>query len=473
MRQRHSILSLILAITLFGCAHVEQKSEDTGPQSEKSLLEEVSELVGAGKIERAVQLLELHLKKASGLTIDGDETDSDALLGECRELRILYAKLLVQRGQNDQAREVLSLILERDPIHPEALYTLSVLEGSVGNDEQQTELLVKVLEIDPGHPDALASLGGLYLREGKPERAEKCYLEVLKGDDENFVSLLGMGQILMQRRDYRGAETYFDRAIALEPDFPFAHVDRASARKAQGNFAGAIEDLSVAVGIDPDYYWNYIDRGRLLLQIGRREEAEVDFTRAAQINAGYFLAYVYLAGICYEEDRWSEALEHYNRLVRLKGNYHFAYRPLGVLNYGFGNWEESIRYFKQAQEHDPQEYSYLLMAALALKRSGRDETAVEYLRSYLHRIPQASWYYEVARFLIRPEYVSPLLSRINQEKNAVTKKRMSFYIASQYLISGQTAAARAIFIDLTSNEDNSQIESKLAHWEMKKLEEGS
>ncbi len=207
--------------------------------------------------------------------------------------------------------------------------------------------------------------------------------------------------------------------------------------------------------------------------MSQKTNAERDFIQAARIDGEHFLAYVYLAGICYEGNRWIEALQHYTRLVALKRDYYFAYRPLGVLNYGLGNWEESIRYFAKAHDHDPGEHGYLLMTALALKRLGKAAIAAEYLRERLHRIPQVDWHYEVARFLIRPEYVSPVLSRVNREKNPEAKKRMSFYIASQYLISGQTTAAKAILVDLTVELESRHIESILTQWELSKLEKGS
>jgi tetratricopeptide (TPR) repeat protein len=229
----------------------------------------------------------------------------------------------------------------------------------------------------------------------------------------------------------------------------------------------------MVIALDPGSYWHYIDRGRLFLLMGRKIVAEQDFLEAAEIDGHHFLAYVYLAGICYEDDRWSEALRYYRRLVALKSNYHFAYEPLGVLNYGFGNWDESIRYFEKAYAHQPTENAYLLLTALALKRQGKAHNAAEYLRENLHRISPTDWRYEVARFLMRPEYVSPVLTRVNKEKNPEEKKRMSFYIASQYLISGQLTAAKAILVDLTDNLHSRHIESILTQWEWIKLEKGS
>ncbi len=463
MRYKYSILVIIISITLSGCAHLAQEPKDSEARASTAIFDEVSELVGEGNIEEAIQTIERHLQAYS----------VDQHSRQQADLRILHARLLLQAGQSARAQKVLTVLLDENPSRTEALFTLSMLKANDGDEKEQRKLLEEILKIDPNHVDALTSFGDLHSAAGQLDRAENSYLEALKNDSESFPALMGIGQVSLKRKDYPAAEEYFDRTIAIVSDFPFAFIDRAYCRKAQGNFTGAAEDLSKAIELDPDYYWNYIDRGRLNLLMSQKTNAERDFLQAARIDGEHFLAYVYLAGICYKENRWNEALQHYTRLVTLKRDYYFAYKPLGVLHYGFGNWEKSIRYFAKAHDHDPAEHAYLLMTALALKRLGKAANAAEYLRERLHRIPQAAWHYEVARYLIRPEYVSPVLSRVNREKNPEAKKRMSFYIASQYLISGQITAAKAILVDLTVQLESSHIESILTQWELSKLKKGS
>ncbi len=464
MLRRYRTLFLAAALVILaGCAHLPQKPEDRDSQAERELYDDVSELMKQDNIDEAIQRVEKRLK----------EFPPDQPTPELTDLRILHARLLLQSGKLGHALEILTALLDENPSHTEALFLLSVLRGSEGDESGQKKLLEQVLELDPGHVDALTSSGSLYLASGDLTKAEESYAQALEKDNESFLALVGLGQVSIKRKRYPTAERYFDRAIAIATDFPYVYVDRAVCRKARGDFEGAAEDLARAITLDPGSYWHYIDRGKIFLLMGRRIAAEQDFLQAAEIDGKHFLAYVYLAGICYEDGRWSEALRYYTQLVALKGDYHFAYEPLGVLNYGFGNWEESIRYFAKAHAHHPTETAYLLLTALSLKRQGKTVAAAEYLRGNLNKISPEDWRYDVARYLIRPEHVSPVLARMNREKNPDEKKRMSFYIASQYLISGQTRAAKAILVDLTANLHSRHIESILTQWELNKLEKGS
>jgi tetratricopeptide (TPR) repeat protein len=316
-------------------------------------------------------------------------------------------------------------------------------------------------------------MGFLLLQEGDEEAAKTHFQKALESDPQSFPAALGMGQCHMIRQEYAEAETYLSRAISLEPGYGFAYLDRATVRQARGNYSGAIEDLSTAIGLEPDYAWSYLDRGKLYLRVGRKEEAEEDFEKTLALEADNFLAHVYLAGLYYEDNRWEEALVHYRFVVRLKKDYRFAYAPLGILHYCFTNWQEAERALKQAYRYEPGKPTYALMAALALKRDGRDAEAAAYLQEIERKLPRESWHYAVARFYQRPNYDLAVLERWRKEKSEVEKKRMSFYIASQYLISGTEGVARQLFIDLIESKELNVTEVKLAQWELKNSNMGS
>ena len=61
--------------------------------------------------------------------------------------------------------------------------------------------------------------------------------------------------------DWHGAETNFDRAIELKPDFAFAYNNRGITKRMQHDWAGAIDDYSKAIELETNFALAYNNRG--------------------------------------------------------------------------------------------------------------------------------------------------------------------------------------------------------------------
>jgi tetratricopeptide (TPR) repeat protein len=391
---------------------------------------------------------------------------------QARETRLLHARLLILAGKLEEAREELDLLIGEDARDAGALYNLSVLEGLRGNRKAQKELLLRTVEADPVHADALAALGDLALEAKDPASAHEYFSRALGRDGNSIIALMGEGALQSAAREYGKAAELFTRAIQVQPDFPFAYVDRARARRAQGDTAGAIADLSAAVHLDPGYSWNYLDRGKLYLQSGNSPEALQDFTMAVQLDPGLVEGYALRAELLYRGFRDREALPDYEKLVSLRPDYYFAYEPLGVLYMLAGAYEKSARAFREALRFEEDEFSYALLAALALRRAGKARDALDLLQSVVPRIPRDFWQYEAARFLMDPATDYPLTSRADKERNRTARARMLYYLAAVYLAGDKTRAALSYLLEIENTSPAASPETRLAAGELARLTRG-
>ncbi len=69
------------------------------------------------------------------------------------------------------------------------------------------------------------------------------------------------GNYKLDACDYAAAVAYYDRAIALDPDYAAAYHSRGIAKDAQGDYAGAIADYDRAIALAPDDADAYHNRG--------------------------------------------------------------------------------------------------------------------------------------------------------------------------------------------------------------------
>jgi tetratricopeptide (TPR) repeat protein len=389
-----------------------------------------------------------------------------------RETRTLHARLLMMAGKLDEAREEFNQLLAEDAKDAMVLYNLSILEGLAGNRAAQKQFLEKTLAVDPAHADALSSLGDIYLEEKEYTKAKQYFDTALKNDAGNFLALLGEGAVLLQNKDYQKAADTYSKAIQKEPDYPFSYMDRARSRKALGDTAGAIQDLSDAIRLEPGYSWSYLDRGKLFLESGKTDEALSDLSKAIELDPGIFSAYALRGEIYYRRGDYEKAFPDLSMAVQLKPEYYFSYEPLGVMLFMKANWDGAYGAFSTAYRYQSDEFSYALLAGLALRRQGKPKDAVKYLQGVLPKIPKEVWFYDVCRYLIDPVAEDlALVVRIEHEKNKGFKARMLFYLAEQYLIDGKTRGAQSYLLDADSPTGEADTaETRLVRWQLTLME---
>ena len=484
-------IAILIAVSWAACGSVAQKEQPSNPETQQGTVVEPAAAETAGQeekgptaaeiaadekraAERARQAKTVATYEAIGVLVATGKIDSAITQSEASaayqnrepDTVLLHANLLMLENRQADAEAELMKLLESDPNDIEALIALALLAGATGDEIEKKSLLVKILELDPFHANALASLGELYLQAGIQDAAEGLFVSALESDTNNIVAILGLASLYMDKKAHEKAEIYLMRAISIEPEFDFAHADMARVKSAQGKYTDAIESYTKAISLQRDYYWHYVDRGKLFLNVGRKEEAIADFVRATKIDAEGFLAHVYLAGIFFDQQSWQKALEHYSNSVRLKKDYYFAYRPLGILYYRVEEWKNATRFLKLAYKQNPRDHTYALLAALAYRKGGDEGRATTLLQELANKLPRESWYYDVARFLLSPAYDLNLIMRIKKEDNRIVKNRITFYLATQYLISGKRRAAAALLIDVANSENPDILEFQIAKWEL-------
>lgn len=97
--------------------------------------------------------------------------------------------------------------------------------------------------IDPDNAQAWCLLGGLYNELGKPEAAEY-YGRAIRLNPRYYLAYRGLGNYYLKKSDHSMAESYYTKAIAINPTrFGPIYKNRAIARMQLGNNEGAKQDL--------------------------------------------------------------------------------------------------------------------------------------------------------------------------------------------------------------------------------------
>ena len=78
----------------------------------------------------------------------------------------------------------------------------------------------------------------------------------------------------------------FDKAIEINPESPFAYLNRGSFHRRKGDHTKAIEDYNMVLGLDfppESAYQAYLGRGTAYAELGQLDRARQDFERAEAV----------------------------------------------------------------------------------------------------------------------------------------------------------------------------------------------
>jgi tetratricopeptide (TPR) repeat protein len=234
------------------------------------------------------------------------------------ELRLGYARLLLEKNRRDAARRQLDATLKLDPLNYDAHYALGVMLFNEGDFDDAAEHLRTALA-GPRSQDAALQLGRVTEALGRPQEALEYYTRVRHGPaaveaalrsaavlarigriDEASLLLdelrdrfpqlatrldLAEGEMLIESGDARAALELYGRALADQGDNLDLLYGRSLAHERLGDVAGAERDLRQILARDPDDARALNALGYMLtVHSDRLDEAEALIGRALEIE---------------------------------------------------------------------------------------------------------------------------------------------------------------------------------------------
>ncbi len=229
------------------------------------------------------------------------------------------AKGYLFQGRIPEAKEMLLVLLDRDPENPHYLELLASAEMRLGRFEQALEILEQLEVLSTGYPPTervLETAGRVLLAQGsvvealgKLQRAQtieetasgqyrlaKIYESLGRGDDE--LRLLR-------------------RAVELDSTFAPAHIDLGIRHAIVGKLDTAEASFLRAIEADPYFERSYFNYGAFLIQKEQPEIAIAYFRRAVELRSNYVEAHYALVETQLKLGRREEAMLGYEALNKV------------------------------------------------------------------------------------------------------------------------------------------------------------
>jgi tetratricopeptide (TPR) repeat protein len=229
----------------------------------------------------------------------------------------------------------------------------------------------------PISPDTLTAAAAAAVASGDYPGAKSFYDEALAADPEHAPALRGLAELAVKTGDPVSAVSYYERLAASDASTPSDHIDLARALSDAGRTDDAILHLQGAAGRYPTSARIQSELGLLLLERGRTDDALPHLERAVALDGVETrTAHSALAKTLFEAKRFDEAaaaLESYNQ--RYPGDFDVNMK-LGYIHFQNGAYREALACYRSAVDARPESIDARVALAKTLERLERFDNAI-------------------------------------------------------------------------------------------------
>jgi tetratricopeptide (TPR) repeat protein len=247
-------------------------------------------------------------------------------------------KMLLKRGDKDQAIEELEKAIALDPAEEAATFQLAQAYHKKGNQVRSSELKERFAK--------------LHVQEREDEDAKMLKHIVAQGT---------LAAVPAQSESARPAEFHRQQGIL--------YFSQHDLQKALGEFRSAVE-LNPSDAESHDYI------GVLLGELGSVAAAIPEFQKALELNPRFSLAHYHLALAYYRTGQTREAVAHYQEALRLKPDFSDAKYGLSEVCSKLGDRAGAIRLLRELINADPNSVEARYSLALELWRGYSESTGL-------------------------------------------------------------------------------------------------
>nr|WP_295784196.1 tetratricopeptide repeat protein [Rhodoferax sp.] len=209
----------------------------------------------------------------------------------------------------------------------------------------------------------------------------------LEAVDVNASDLIAQGNALEDAGQLPQALQRYEAAIALEPRFARAHLNRGNALLASGDTDAAVDAFETALAHDPDYAAGHFNLGNAHARLRQPGAATAAYRKAIALNPDFVDAHVALGALLDDGRQYSAAVAHYRLALAIRPGYAEVHSNLGKSLRELGQFEDALAGYGRALEINPGYAEGHSNLGNVLKDLGRLDEALACYRRALELAP--------------------------------------------------------------------------------------
>jgi tetratricopeptide (TPR) repeat protein len=319
---------------------------------------------------------------------------------DAREVRLAYARALVNANQFTEARAEFTRLTGDFPRNAEVSFAAGLLSLQMGDLDAAQDLLTRTLEYRPRDPDTVRYyLGQVAEQKKQPEVAAAHYAEV--GSGNYLVPARARQAALLARSGKLGEARALLASTRGENDAQDVRLVQAQAEllRDNGEPAAAFDVLSAGTKRFPDSAELLYDRAMVAEKLDKLDVLEADLRRVIVLRPGDAQAYNALGyTLADRTGRLAEAIVLLDKALALAPEDPFILDSVGWAQYRSGNLTRAQELLERAYKARPDPEIAAHLGEVMWARGQRDE-AGKLWQSSLQSHPQNEVLLETLRRL--------------------------------------------------------------------------
>ena len=221
------------------------------------------------------------------------------------------------------------------------------------------------------------------------------YTAQLSDVEKAYEAIVASGQQQLDERNYEGALSTFERAIAQYPDAPRMLVGQGEALYGLGRFEEAAIAFGTATELAPDYLYAWVWLGNAYDDNDQLDLALDAYSTASRLDSTHPMPYYHRGIALWYAERDAEAEADFRNVVEIIPDFPNAWMWLGRSLGQQENYEDALLAFDQALGLDASHLGSLFGKGRSLLELRRYSESVAAFDSYLLEESEApkAWFY--------------------------------------------------------------------------------
>jgi tetratricopeptide (TPR) repeat protein len=199
------------------------------------------------------------------------------------------------------------------------------------------------------------------------------------------IASVDVGDYLSAGSDPKQSLAWYERAVAIRPDYADAYQALGHFYSFEGNIEKAAEAYEKAIALDGSFKASFNNLGNAYAGMGNYEKARKAYERAAALDPDFADAVLNLGNLQANQGEFKAAQASFERVLQLQPNSADALRGLGQISTKEGRFPEAEDYFKRLIQIDPNKSEgYLLLGQFYQSQNNLAEAEQQFKLAIAH-----------------------------------------------------------------------------------------